>query len=273
MTRDFIVVKLGGEVVASESMAVVAADIAEMHRRGARLVVVHGGGPQTTALQKKLGQTPRIVAGRRVTDAETLEAVKMAVAGQVNVDACAALIAAGASPVGLHGASALAVRAEKRGPRVVSGAGSEPIDLGHVGDVTGINDALFELLANAGYIPVVSSLGADGSGRCFNINADVVANRVAVELGAKSLVVISDVSGVLRDLANPASRIARMDVAEGRKAIADGTATKGMIPKLEESFAAIAGGVRTVHIVGRLGPGELMREVTDPGSVGTALVA
>jgi acetylglutamate kinase len=267
-----LVIKIGGEVVASEAMATIAVGIAEMHGRGERLLLVHGGGPQATDLQKKLGQTPKLVAGRRITDAETLEVMKMVVAGKVNVDACAALVAVGLRPVGLHGASALAVRATKRPPRVMTGAGPDPIDFGHVGDVVGVNDALFALLVDAGYIPVVASLGADEQGRCYNINADVVASEIAVAFEARALVLVSDVPGVLRDVNDPTSRIARLTVAEGRKAIADGLVTKGMIPKLEESFFAISRGVRAIHIVGRLEPGQLAREAADPGSVGTVLV-
>jgi acetylglutamate kinase len=269
----YVVIKLGGEVVASAHMQAIAADVAELQARGDRVVVVHGGGPQATDLQKKLGQTPKIVAGRRITDAETLEVMKMVVAGKVNVDACAALVAAGARPVGLHGASALAVEAVKRPPRVVTGGGPDPIDFGHVGDVTGVNEALFALLSGAGYTPVVACLGADAQGHVYNINADVVANRLAVALDAKSLVLVSDVPGVLRDVSDPSSRIARLSVADGRKAIADGVVTKGMIPKLEESFAAIGEGVKAVHVVGRLERGQLAREVGEPGSVGTVLVA
>jgi acetylglutamate kinase len=268
----YVVIKLGGEVVASATMAAVSADVAAMQARGERVVVVHGGGPQATELQKKLGQTPRIVAGRRITDDETLEVMKMVVAGQVNVDACAALLAAGAKPVGLHGASALTVRAVKRPPRVVTGAGPDPVDLGRVGDVTGVNEALLALLSLSGYVPVIASLGADPEGNVYNINADVVANRVAVALDAKALVLVSDVRGVLRDVADPASRIPRLSVADGKKAIADGIVTRGMIPKLEESFAAIAEGVKAVHVVGRLEPGQLALEVAQPGSAGTVLV-
>lgn len=271
--NDWVVIKVGGEVVAAAGMAMVSAGIAEMQRRGDRVLLVHGGGPQATGLQERLGQTPKIVGGRRVTDAQTLEVIKMAVAGKVNVDACASLLAAGLNPVGLHGASSLAVRAVRRPPRVVSGGGPDPVDFGNVGDVTGVNDALFALLAGAGYIPVVACLGADQQGCCYNINADVVANQVALALDAKALVLVSDVPGVLRDLSDPSSRIPRMTVAEGRKAIAEGVVTKGMIPKLEESFAAISKGVRAVHIVGVLVGGQLAREVADPGSVGTVLVA
>ncbi|MDP8998962.1 MAG: acetylglutamate kinase [Myxococcota bacterium] len=253
-------------------MAIIAAGIAELRARGERVVVVHGGGAQATDLQKKLGQTPKIVAGRRITDAETLDVMKMVIAGKVNVDACAALLAAGLKPVGLHGASALTVRAIHRPPRVVTGAGPDPIDFGQVGDVTGVNAALLALLLGAGYVPVVACIGADDLGRCYNINADVVASELAVSLEARALVLVSDVPGVLRDLSDRASRIPILSVGEGRAAIARGEVTKGMIPKLEESFAALERGVRAVHIVGRIEQGQLAREVFDPGSIGTVLV-
>ena len=273
MAVSYIVLKLGGEVVQGPYAAAIAADVAEMSGRGERVVVVHGGGPQATELQKRLGQTPNVVAGRRITDAATLDVMKMTVAGKVNVDLCAVLLAAGAKPVGLHGASSLVVRAKKRPPKLVSGGGPDPIDFGHVGDVTGVNDALIGLLAGAGYVPVIACLGADEEGNVYNINADIVANQLAMKLDAKSLVLITDVPAVLRDVADPSSRIARLTVADGKKAIADGVVTKGMIPKLEESFAAIGEGVKAVHIVGRLERGQLAKEVAEPGSVGTVLVA
>ncbi len=267
-----LVVKIGGEVVASPSMAALAADIAALSRSGERVVVVHGGGPQATELQKQLGQVPQVVAGRRVTDAAALEVMKMAVAGKVNVDACASLLAAGARPVGLHGASALAVEATRRPPRVVAGGGPDPIDFGYVGDVIAVNRDLFALLTGAGYVPVVACLAANARGDVFNINADAVANRVAVALDARALMLVSDVPGVLRDLADPSSRFERLTIAEGRAAIAGGAVRGGMIPKLDESFASLADGVRAVHVVGRLGPGDLAREIAEPGSVGTVLV-
>jgi acetylglutamate kinase len=268
----YVVLKVGGEVVAGEHLAAIAADVAGMREAGRSVVVVHGGGPQATDLQKRLGQTPKIVAGRRITDAETLEVMKMTVAGKVNVDLCSALIAAGAKPVGLHGASALAVRAVKRPPRVVAGGGPEPIDFGHVGDVTGVNDALIGLLAQNGYVPVVACLGADEAGNVYNINADIVANQLAIKLDARALLLVTDVPGVMKDIKDPSSRIPRITIADGKKAIADGVVTKGMIPKLEESFAALEAGVRAVHVVGRLQRGDLSREVAEPGSVGTVLV-
>ena len=266
-----IVVKLGGEVIGSAALAVVARDVDDLSKTG-QVVVVHGGGPQATKLQERLGMTPRQVAGRRVTDEATLDVMKMVVAGKLNVDLCAALGAAGARPVGLHGASARVIEAVRRPPKVYPGAGPEPVDLGLVGDVTAVGKELLALLAGQGYVPVLACLGAGADGAVFNINADTVANRVAVELAADGLFLISDVPGVLRDVSDPSSRIGRLTVAEGRALITEGAVTRGMIPKLEESFAALADGVRRIHIVGRLSPGDLVREAAAPGSIGTVLV-
>lgn len=262
------VVKLGGEVVTSPDLPMLAADLAALPQA----VVVHGGGAQATALQKALGQEPNIVAGRRVTDDATLDVMKMVVAGKLNVDLCAALLRAGARPVGLHGASSLAVRAHKRAPRRMPGHGEEPVDFGHVGDVDGVNQELLALLLGAGYLPVLACLGADANGAVYNINADTVANGVATALGAAGLLLISDVSGVLRNVADPASRIPRLTESEAKQAIVDGVITKGMVPKMEESFAALAAGVRAVFVLGKLGAGDLKRATEQPGSVGTVLV-
>ncbi len=267
-----LVIKLGGEVVGGPALAPIAADLAALSRAGARVVVVHGGGPQATKLQERLGIPVLKIAGRRVTDAETLEVMKMVVAGKLNVDLCAALVAAGARPVGLHGASGPVIRAEKRPPKVYAGAGPDPVDLGLVGDVKAVGRDLLELLAREGYLPVVACLGAGADGQAYNINADTVANRLAVELGATGLFMVSDVPGVLRDVNDPASRIPQLTAAEGRALIESGVVSKGMIVKLEESFAALSEGVRRIHIVGRLRPGELAHEASVPGSVGTVLL-
>jgi len=266
-----IVVKVGGEVLAGGQTGALAADLAELRRRDARLIVVHGGGPQASELQQKLGQEPRQVAGRRVTDAATLDVMKMVVAGKLNVDLCAALVAAGIRPVGLHGASALAVRAEKRPPRVVTGGPPEPVDFGHVGDVVGFATDLFDLLLVVGYVPVVACLGADAAGAVYNINADIVANQLAQTLRADHLFLVTSTPGVLRDVKDPASRFPRLSAREARLAIADGVISGGMIPKVEEALAVLDRGVGAIHILGKLAPGDLLREADEPGSVGTVL--
>lgn len=267
-----IVVKIGGEILEGSAIEPIAADIATLAGRGERIAVVHGGGPQATAMQQRLGIEPNVVAGRRITDEATLDVMKMIVGGRLNINLCAALLAAGAKPIGLHGASSLAVTARRRPPVAVSGGGPDPIDFGLVGDVTGFNEPLLSLLLDAGYIPVVACLGAADDGTVLNINADIIANQLAATLGADHLVLVTGARGVLRDIADPESRISRLSPAQARAAIADGTVQGGMIPKLDETIRGLeTGRVGCVHVVGGLQPGELLREIDEPGAVGTAL--
>lgn len=259
-----IVVKLGGEVVEGRRLGAVVEELRALVEAGERVVVVHGGGPQASALSRRLGLTPRIVAGRRITDEETLQVMKRAVAGEVSVDLCAALRAAGLRPVGLHGV----VAAVRRPPRVVAGGGEVPIDFGLVGDVSGFDRELLALLLDAGRVPVLACLGHDESGAVYNINADIVAAQLATALGADPLVLLTGTPGVLRDLHDPSSRITSLTVAEGRRAIAEGIVGGGMIPKLEESFAALAAGVKRIVIT----DGDVARAVREPGAVGTTLL-
>ena len=266
-----IVIKLGGNAVEGPGLRAVARDVVKLTQAGERLVVVHGGGPQTSALQEKLGQVPLKIAGRHVTDEAALDALKMAVGGKLNIDTCAALLAEGARPIGLHGASSGVIRASRRPPAVLRGGPPEPVDLGLVGDVTGINSKLLELLHREGYVPVLACIGADKDGSVYNINADVVANQLAIMLEADALVLVSDTPGLLRDVKDSSSRITRIDEQEAMAMVDSGVITAGMIPKVEEAFAALRAGVGRVHIVGNVGVGDLSRELAEPGAVGTAL--
>jgi acetylglutamate kinase len=267
-----IVLKLGGEIVHSPDLDVLARDLRTLVDGWNRVAIVHGGGPQATALQKRLGLETRMVAGRRYTDPETLEVMKYVVAGQLNVDLSARLLANGVMPVGLHGASGHMVQAVKRPPRVMQGAGPVPVDLGLVGDVVGFNLPLLGDLFERRYVPVIACLGCDRAGQPLNINGDTVASQLAGALRADALVLVTSTPGVLREVSDPASRIPRITRPEFERMVADGTISGGMIPKLEESFAVLAGGARSVVIVGRLAEGELVRAVLEPGSVGTVLV-
>jgi acetylglutamate kinase len=154
---------------------------------------------------------------------------------------------------------------------VVAGGGAKHIDFGCVGDVIGVNEALLALLLGAGHIPVVACLAADEHGAVYNINADAVASHMARALDAEALVLVTEVGAVLRDPADPSTRIARLSQADTKQAIADGHIRGGMIPKLTEGFAALDQGVRSVLVVGKLAAGDLARAVTAPGSVGTVL--
>ena len=266
------VIKIGGEVAGSGEAALLAADLREL-QSGARIAIVHGGGPQATVLQTRLGIPTHQIAGRRVTDATTLDVIKMVVAGKLNVDLCATLLAAGLSPIGLHGASGHVVRATRRPPTVYPSAGPLPVDMGFVGDVTGFNLELLELLWTHHHVPVIACVGADAAGGVYNINADLVGNQLAAALGADRLFLVTSTPGVLRDVNDPGSRLTRITCAEARDAIATGVVTGGMIAKLEEAMAVVDRGVGAIHILGRLGPGDLVRAMREPGSVGTTLVA
>ncbi len=267
--RETLVIKIGGEVIGSGEAASLAQDIRQLD---ARVAIVHGGGPQATALQKQLGLETKQVAGRRVTDAATLDVMKYVLAGKLNVDLVSILGAAGVNAVGLHGASAQVVRAVRRPPKVYE-AGGEVVDMGFVGDVTGFNLALLETLWSAGYVPVIACLGADAEGGVYNINADMVGNQLAAALKADRLFLVTSAPGVLKDIKDPSSRLPRLTRAEARAAIVDGTVSGGMIPKLEEAMAVVDQGVGAIHILGKLAAGDLVRAVREPGSVGTTLVA
>jgi len=260
------VIKLGGDVLEGEALADAAAEIARA-RAGRRLLIVHGGGPQATALARRLGIESTIVGGRRVTDDPMLDVVKMVVAG-LNVDLVAALRADGVPAFGVSGASGV-IRAHRRPPRIVSGAGPTPIDFGLVGDVDGFDLEVLDILDARDVLPVIACLGADTAGVVLNINADVVASQLAAAVRAGALVACTAVGGVRRDKDDPATRLPRLTVAEARAAIAAGTVQGGMIPKLEEAFAPLAAGVGAVHIVA---PSEIATALLAPGSVGTLLV-
>jgi acetylglutamate kinase len=268
-----VVVKLGGDVLEGEALVAVAGGLRALLEEpgpARRIAVVHGGGPQVTALSARLGVEARIIAGRRATDRATLDVLKMVIAGRLNVDLCAALQARGVRAVGLHAGSG-SVRARRRPPRVISGGGPEAVDLGLVGDVVGFDLDLLDTLWGAGRIPVISSLGLDldAGGEVLNLNADLVASRLAGALAASLLVAVTAVGGVRRDQHDPSSRMARLTVAEARAAIAAGAVQGGMIPKLEEAFVPLEAGVPGVQIVA---PDELAEAVRDPGRVGTLLV-
>lgn len=271
-TPELVVVKLGGEVVAdAATLGTLAEDVAELRGRGHPLVIIHGGGPQATALSTRLGIEPRIIAGRRITDRETLDVIKMSVAGAVNVDLVAALVGAGVRALGICGASASLVQAVKRPPRKVAGGGDEPIDFGHVGDIVEVDVTLLRGLLDLGLVPVIACLGIDRSGQVYNINADIVATRTAAFLGAPRLFLFTAVPGVLRDVSDSSSRIERLSVAEARAAIADGSVRGGMLPKLEETFAALDAGVGEVIVLGGSAGRPLVTAIDRPFSVGTTV--
>lgn len=273
------VLKFGGEIVADTARLVSAMrEVRELVDEGWRFVLCHGGNPQANALTARLGLAKKQVGGRRITDADTLRVMKQVLAGECNVDVVAAARGQGLRAVGISGVSAGLVTAVRRGPKVMTGCGPEPIDFGFVGDISEIHTGLIELLWDDDYTPVLNTLGAsagpvDESGVCevYNINADTVSSAVAAALRVDHLFLMTGVPGVLRDKDDVSTRIPRLTEAEARRAIADGVIVGGMIPKVEEALANLAAGIGAVHIVGAE-RGYVGSEAHQPGSVGTVLV-
>lgn len=268
----WFVVKIGGELAQDRKRlaASVGAAVRAFLDAGIKVAVVHGGGPQATELQGKLGLTARMVGGRRYTDEATLEVMKMSLAGQVSVDVAAAFRLARVPALCTTGVSAGLINAKKRPPKVVPGGGPEPVDLGLVGDVTEVDTRLFERLAQAGVVPVLGSLAGDAEGSVFNINADTVATRVAARLGAAKLLLVSNVPGVLADRNDPSTRLPRLTPAEAQAKIDAGVIQGGMIPKVEESLEMLEQGIDAIHIVGIQPPEAVLGEAAEPGRFGTA---
>jgi acetylglutamate kinase len=274
--RDHVfVVKLGGDVLAdTEALDRVAQQLGLLSSLSIRIVVVHGGGPQATALSRRLGQEPTIVAGRRVTDEAALEVAKMVYAGSLNVNLLAALRAHEVQAVGLSGVDADLISARRRPPvRVVDDAGvAREIDYGHVGDVDRVDPRVLETLLATRFMPVVASLAGDGDGNVFNVNADTVAESLATALKAQKLIFLTGAPGVLRDRNDPSSLVTFADPDDLANLMSSGSIAGGMRPKVEACIRAATGGVERTHIIdGRL-PDSILLEVFTGAGCGTMIV-
>jgi acetylglutamate kinase len=262
-----VVVKYGGNALAGavadhDALASFASDIVLLRSVGIRPVVVHGGGPQIGALLGRLGIGTEFVRGLRVTDAETLDVVRMVLLGQVNPDLVAAINVHGPLAVGLSGADS----------RLLT---TRPVDpeLGFVGEVSAVNATVLEQLLAQRLIPVVATIGADAAGQAHNVNADTAAGAIAEALGAEKLIYLTDVEGLRRDVADPASVLSSVSAEEVAALVGAGAVTAGMIPKVESCLRAVRGGVRQAHILdGRVAHALLLEVFTDQG-VGTMITA
>lgn len=269
------VIKLGGEVLADqEALDRVAAQIGLLSSLSIRLVVVHGGGPQATALSRRLGQEPTIVAGRRVTDDAALEVAKMVYSGVLNVDLLAALRANEVQGVGLSGVDADLITARRRPPvKIVDDAGANrEVDFGHVGDIDRVDPRVLTTLLQSRFVPVISSLAGDADGAIYNVNADTVAESLAVALQAQKLIFLTGAPGVLRDRNDPSSLVTFADPDDLAALLSSGAVAGGMRPKVEACIRAATGGVERTHIIdGRLSDSILLEVFTGSGC-GTMIV-
>ncbi len=288
------VVKIGGAALgaddaASRTVVAVLEQVLVLHQVGIRVVLVHGGGPQSTALSRALGAEPRFVAGRRVTDDAALEVAALVLNGAVNTRLLAACRAVGLPAVGLSGVAAGLLLARRRGPVTVpvpgagggggaasgqaAGPGGVVVDYGHVGDIEAVDPAVLETLLGAGMVPVVSPLSADQRGALLNVNADTAAAALAVALQAEKLLLLTGAPGILERPGDAGSLVSLTDLAGLARLRERGCLEDGMLPKASSIEAALRGGVRRVHIVGASVPDGLLGELFTNEGNGTLVVA
>ena len=258
-----VVVKYGGAAMTDPELSTLfAQDVVLMRSVGMRPVVVHGGGPQIGSLMKRLGMEPEFRDGLRVTDAETLDVARMVLVGKVNRDIVSAINVHGPLAVGLSGEDAGLITASARHP-----------DLGFVGNVDSVNPGILDRLLAEDLIPVVATIGTDLEGQAYNINADTAAGAVAEAVRAEKLVYLTDVIGVLRDLADPESLITTASADELDKLVDEGILSGGMIPKITSCTRAVRNGVAHAHILDGRVPHALLLEMFTRDGIGTMVSA
>ncbi|MEE4300715.1 MAG: acetylglutamate kinase [Pseudomonadales bacterium] len=268
-----IVVKFGGNAMVDESLkASFARDVTLMKLVGLNPIVVHGGGPQIGELLERLAIPTRFVDGMRVTDAETMNVVEMVLGGLVNKEIVGLINAHGGRAVGLTGRDGNLLRARRMSIVRPSAEHRTPeiIDIGHVGEVEAVDREVIDVLLASRYIPVIAPIGTGPDGTCYNINADVVAGRIAEALDAEKLILLTNTPGVLD---GDGALLTGLSAKRVQELIADGTIHGGMLPKIRHALEAVEGGVRSAHIVdGRVEHAVLLEILTRNG-IGTLITS
>lgn len=267
-----VIIKYGGNAMIDENLKTsFARDIVLMKLVGINPIVVHGGGPQIGLLLERLNINTEFVNGMRVTDSETMDIVEMVLGGQVNKDIVNLINMAGGKAVGLTGKDGDFIRARKIEMKQFNKEtqASEIIDIGHVGEVSSIDPSVVEMLSNSDFIPVIAPIGVGEDGHSYNINADLVAGKIAEVLEAEKLILLTNIPGILD---KEHKLLTGLTVEDIDRLIADETISGGMIPKTRCGTDALKGGVRNVHIIdGRVEHAVLLELFTDKG-VGTLLI-
>jgi acetylglutamate kinase len=258
-----VVIKYGGHAMEDPQLAeLFAQDVVLMRLVGMNPVVVHGGGPQISDLMRRLGKEPEFVDGLRVTDAETMDIVRMALVGKVNREIVASVNRHGSSAVGLSGEDAGLITVDARSEK-----------LGFVGDIRRIDPSILERLVREELIPVVATVGVDEAGQAYNVNADTVAGAIAEALRAEKLVYLTNVAGLYADFTDESSLVSRIEV-DRLAALADGGGlSEGMIPKVRSCVDAVKAGVTRAHILDGRIPHALLLEFFTREGIGTMVVA
>jgi acetylglutamate kinase len=266
------VVKAGGGVFAdTESTRILIEQIAILHYFGVRVVMVHGGGPQTTEIADALGVPTRMVEGRRVTDQKSVDVTAMVLNGLINTRILGMCRELNIDAVGISGVDAGLVLAHKRPPVKVDSTG-EVVDYGFVGDIDLVDTTVIRKLLDNGLMPVVSPLSADEKGVLLNINADTVAAAIGATLGAEKLILCTGAPGILGDVSDSGSLVSYTDVSGLKRMREEGRIVAGMLPKAKAIEDAIRGGVRRVHVVSYKAPEGILGEVFTNEGTGTLIV-
>lgn len=265
------VLKVGGEVFAdAEQTNALMEQVGILHQVGIRVVLIHGGGPQSTELASALGLQTTFVEGRRVTDGDSLTVATMVLNGQINTRILATCRDLQIPAVGISGLDAGLIQAHRRPP--VEREGEEPVDYGFVGDIEAVNAEILQKQLDNGLMPVVSPLSCDASGTVLNINADTVAAAIAAELKAEKLILATGAAGILEDVDDPQSLISYIDRTALKKLQKQGKIADGMLPKAAAIDAAIGNGVSRVHVISYKFPDSLLLEVFTNEGTGTLVV-
>ena len=254
-----LVIKYGGNAMVNDDLKLaVMNDLVTLTLLGVRVVLVHGGGPEITEVLEKMGKQSAFVDGVRVTDEETVGVALMVLAGKINKTLVNLIELKGGSAIGLSGLYGHMLEAKIKKP-----------ELGYVGQITNVNVKPILDVIDKGYIPVVSTVGYDGAGNLYNINADTAAARIAGELGAESLIAMTDIAGILKDKNDPSTLISSIKVSDLPGLISDGVIQGGMIPKAECCRSAIEWGVNRVFIIDGRVPHAILIEMLTNEGIGT----
>ncbi len=264
------VIKYGGAAQVKEELKEsFAKDIVLLNFIGIRTTIVHGGGPKISAMMEKMGKKPTFIQGQRVTDEETMNIVEMVLGGLVNKEIVSLINNHGGKAVGLSGKDGGLIKAKRKIIKKASNEGEEEIiDLGLVGEVTGVDPQIIISLSKEGFIPVISPVGSSSKGETLNINADYVAASIAASLKAEKLIILTDVPGIMDKNEKIISTVKKSQV---KKLIDEGIVSGGMLPKVQSCVKAIEGGVSKAHIIDGRVPHCLLLEIFTKEGIGTEI--
>ncbi|MDR0767221.1 MAG: acetylglutamate kinase [Methanosarcinales archaeon] len=272
-----MVIKVGGNAMLNpekntEIMEKIIQDIVLLHYVGINPIIIHGGGPEINEKMERMGKQPKFIGGLRVTDDDTLEIAMMVLVGNINTKMVSLINKYGGKGVGLNGVDAnLIMAVKKKNQKIIVNGNEEDVDIGWVGETEIINPGLLRIMIENNYIPVISPIAVDKKGQMLNINADTVAGAVAAAVGAKKLIMMTDITGVLRDINDKGSRISKLKVSKIDDLIKDEVISGGMIPKIRGAEVAVRSGVESVHIINGSTPHSLLLELFTDTGIGTMI--